>query len=309
MEKRLIYAHIALFIVALIYGLNYIIAKDVMVGGYLHPFTFILLRVATASFLLWITDLVWIRDKVEKKDLGYLALCGLFGVAANQLLFFSGLKLASPIHASLIMTCSPVLVLVMAQIFLKERLTMRKILGILIAMTGAIWLITNGQEVAMGGRAAVLGDLLVLLNASAYAVYLVLVKRMLKKYHPVLVIKWVFTFGLIYVIPFGISQWHSARFGEFTANVWLSVAFVLFFTTYLVYLLIGFALKEVSPTIVSVYIYLQPIIASLTAVLLAKDHLSSVRVLCGLLIFLGIYLVSFRPRKRRKIGEQVPHKG
>ena len=121
MERRLIYAHLALFIVALVYGLNYIIAKDVMVGGYLHPFTFILLRVVTATFLLWITDLLLVRDKVDKKDLPYLALCGLFGVAANQLLFFSGLKLTSPIHASLIMTCSPVLVLVMAQIFLKEK--------------------------------------------------------------------------------------------------------------------------------------------------------------------------------------------
>ena len=298
MKNKMLLAHLALFAVGIIYGLNYVIAKDVMVEGYLHPFNFILLRVFTATILLWATNLIFFRQKVARKHIPYLALCAVFGVAINQLLFFSGLKLSSPINASLIMTTNPILVLIGAHWILHEKLTSRKSIGIAIGMVGAVWLISRNRLGSSGLELSFWGDLMIFINATAYGVYLILVKRMMKLYHPIAVVKWVFTFGLIYVLPFGLLKWDTARWSDFDLQVWLSVGYVLVFTTYFAYVLNAMALKSVSPTTVAVYIYLQPIVATIATISLGRESLGFVQITCGFLIFTGIYLVSFSGKFR-----------
>ena len=287
-------AHAALLIVALIYGGNYLIAKVVMDGAYVKPLGFVLLRVVTATSLFWLIAMFAPHQRIKRADWKIFALCGLTGVAANQSLFFSGLDLTTPIHASLIMTTSPMLVLVFSFLILRERITPRKILGIVTGCAGAVILMTLGTAVTASVD-YLLGDLMVFLNATSYALYLVMVKRLTAKYAPLTVIRWVFTFGLVIVVPLGFSQVMAIEWATFTRGTWLSVAYVLLCVTFLAYLLNIFALRRVSPNTVSIYIYLQPLFASLLSVLFLAEGLGIVKVLSGALIFTGVYLVSFRP--------------
>lgn len=295
-------AHIALFIVALIYGANYTIAKIVMDEEHLHPIGFIFLRIITGASLFWLFHTLYVKEKVERKDLGRLALCGLFGVAINQLFFLMGLHWTKPINASLIMTTTPILVLVVSAILLGERITILRVVGILIGAVGAGILIAYGKNISFSSRGLV-GDIMIFVNATSYGLYLVLVKNLMKKYHPVTVIKWVFTFGLLYVIPIGTPFLLQTNWGGFSSQAWLAFAYVLLFTTFFAYLLNAFALSVVSPSIVSIYIYLQPLMASLIAVLWGADNLTPMKVAAGGLIFIGVYLVSaIRIKKRKTIN-------
>ncbi len=228
-----------------------------------------------------------------------MAVCSIFGIAVNQLYFFSGLSLTSPINASLIMTTTPLLVLLASAVLLGEKITPLKIIGILIGALGAGVLITSGKSIELGEQAW-LGNLLVFINASSYGVYLVLVKPLMIKYHPFTVIRWVFLFGIIWLTPFGASEIMQTEWSSFNVNVWLAVGYVLIFTTFFAYLFNAFALSKVNPSVVSIYIYLQPLLTSLIAILAVKDQLSPVKILAGILIFIGVYMVS-RPIQKSPV--------
>lgn len=289
-------AHIALFFVALIYGANYTIAKEVLDQDYIQPLGFILLRVVSGMLLFWAIHLLWIREKTDRKDIWLLFLCGLFGVAINQMFFFSGLKFTRPINASLIMTTTPILVLIASSLLIRERITTNKVIGILAGMGGAILLIGYGKEVVYRPEQA-LGDLMVFINASSFGIYLVLVGKLMRKYHPITVVKWVFTFGFLAVLPFGYGQLSSVNWNSFPPGIWAAVVYVLLCTTFLTYLFNAYALKRVQPTVVSSYIYLQPLLAGLIALLFGKDELTGIKLLAAILIFFGVYLVSQRRPK------------
>ena len=286
-------AHLALFAVALIYGMNYSIAKDVM-PDYLGPRGFILVRALGGVILFWLTAFIWNNEKTALKDHLLFFVCGVFGVAGNQLTFFEGLNITTPINAAVMMTVNPILVLLLSALILKEGLRMARIIGIVLGIAGAIMLITRGgAEVDIFASDKSLGNFLVFLNASSYAMYLILVKPLMRKYAPITVIRWVFTYGLLVVIPFGYEQMSEIRWIHLPDGIILRIAFVVIGTTYFAYLLNVFALKTVSSTTVSFYIYLQPLIAAIVAIVLGKDHLTPVLVMAAVLIFAGVYLVSF----------------
>jgi len=289
MNKKLP-AHIALFAANLIYGANYTVAKEAM-PEYIAPFGFILIRVIGATLLFWLIWSTMIREKVARADFLRLAVCGLFGVAINQLLFFKGLSITTPINAAIIMTINPVVVMLFSIWILKEAVSMQKITGLLIGLSGATLLITAGSGFSFSSD-TFRGDLMVFINATSYALYLVIVKPLMHKYHPITIVAWIFTFGLIIAIPFGYQELMAVEWASFTPTIWASVSFVVIFTTFLAYLLNISALKQLSPTIVSYYIYLQPLLAAMIALHFDKDHLSWIKTGAALLIFTGVYLVS-----------------
>lgn len=291
--KSIYQAHIALLIVAFIYGLNYIVAKDVM-AGFLDPREFILIRVAGASILFWMTHLFFKGVSIQKKDLFRLAAAGFFGVAANQILFFEGLDLTTPINASIIMTVNPVLVMLLSAVLLRDPIRPIRVLGIVLGGTGAVLLITGGGPVNLMGSDTHLGNLLIFLNASSYAIYLVIVKPLMAKYPPIQVIKWVFLFGLMFVLPLGIPEMADTKWTSFPVRIWGSIAFVVLGTTYVAYLFNVFAMKTVTSTTVSTYIYLQPLFATVLSLWLGVDSLSPVKLMAAFLIFSGVFLVSWR---------------
>jgi len=252
--------------------------------------------------LFWATSL-FVNEKVERKDFTRLFLLAICGVAINQSLFLKGLSLTSPIDAAIMMITTPILVLIIASIILKERITIIKVIGILIGFAGAAFLILKNMGTAHK-ESSVLGNTLVFINAISWGSFLVLVKPLMKKYHTVTILKWTFLFGLGLVLPFGISDGIAFDWGALSHEViWLTV-FVVFFTTYVAYLLNTIALKELSPSIVSAYIYSQPILTALIAIFIFQnDVLTWGKSFSALMIFIGVYLVSME--KKKAVGEGV----
>lgn len=292
--SKIIWAHLALLGANIIYGLNYSIAKEVM-PEYIAPFGFIFCRVLGALSLFWLFTSFGKQEKVKSKDLVRLMICGLFGVAGNQLMFFYGLNLTTPINAAIIMTCNPILVMIMSATIIGERITASKVSGVFLGLAGAAGLILNKSELSVSSD-HFLGDLFIFLNATSYAIYLVLVKPLMSKYKAITVIKWVFLFGFIVVIPFGIHDFSQINWSSFTSSTWLSFLFVVIGTTFLAYLFNIFGLKQLSPSVVSTYIYSQPLIATIVALMMQKDELNLIKIISALFIFSGVYLVSIRKK-------------
>lgn len=266
------------------------------------PSAFIFLRVLGAGLLFWMINF-FIREKIHKKDYLRFLICAILGVTTNQLLFFHGLNLTSPIDASIILTMVPILVLIFSAFFLKEAITQNKLLGILIGGSGAIVLITYGSKAA--GTGSSLGNLFVFLNCISYALYLVLVKPLMKKYKPFTVITWVFTIGFVFVLPLSINDFQATDFTKFTKGTYYTIAYVIIGTTFLTYLLNIFALSKVSPSVNGSYIYLQPVISFIMVSLYAQtfndntysNEIDIVKVVSCLMVVSGVYLISKKPKK------------
>jgi len=299
-KSNFLKANLALFAVNALYGASHIIAKGVM-PDFLSPSVFILFRVVGAVALFWLVKFFFVKEKIQKKDVLLFAACGMFGVAINQMCFFHGLSLSSSINAGIIMTVNPILVVILSFFILKERITTRKSVGILIAATGAILLtLTAGT----GSGDSVLGDLLLFINAASYAMYLVLVKPLMQRYSPLTVITYVFTFGLIYILiyPPTLTEFFATDFSALTKSIIWKIVYIVVGVTFLTYLLTVYALKYLSPAVSSAYIYLQPVLVmffafSLAAIGIADDYTETItwqKVGYMLLIFVGVYVTSRR---------------
>lgn len=305
MIKNTTKAHLALLGANTIYGANYIIAKGIMPHK-IGPSGFVFIRLSSCVLLFWGIKLLFVKERVAKKDILKLALCGLFGGALNQMLFFHGINLTSPIDASIIQTSTPVLVLIFSVILLKERITKNKLTGITMAGIGAIFLILYGNKIQ--GTSSFLGNLFVFINACSYGLYLVIVKTLMKKYHAITVASWVFLFGFIYAFPFGINDFLNTNFDAFATSTYLTIGYVVLFTTFFAYLFNIYALKYLSPSIASSYVYLQPVVSFLIVSLLAyvfmqsayAEDINIIKILSCILIAAGVYIVS-KPQKKTRL--------
>ncbi|MDG1934466.1 MAG: DMT family transporter [Flavobacteriales bacterium] len=296
--NKILKAHISLLIANLIYALNFTIAKDVM-PNFILPSAFILLRVMGALFLFSFSYFIFFFQKIELKDILRFAICGLFGVAINQLFFFEGLNLTTPINAAIVMTTNPILVMLLSFIIVKEAISFKKILGITLGFIGASTLILSDGAIDLSSNNST-GNLFVFINATSYGFYLVIVKPLLNKYHPLTVLFYVFAFGLLFVLPFGYDDLTNVKWGTIPVNIYLEIIFVVVCTTFIAYLLNSSALKTLTASTVSIYIYLQPILASLFAIFLGADFLDEKKIIASVLIFSGVYLVSIRPSESMK---------
>lgn len=292
MHNKIFLAHLAILLANVIYGLNYSIAKQVL-GIHIEAFGFVLIRVLGTITIVWLITIIFKNEKVNRKDFFLLFLCGLCGVGINQLLFFWGLSLTSPINSSIIMVTTPILVVVMAALLIGEKIRTQRLVGIFIGLVGAVTLLLI--KPASGVSGDLLGDIITFLNACSYAVYLVIVKPLMKKYHPITIMKWIFIFGLIPVLPFGWHEFITVQWSNFDAGIISAIIFVVFGTTFLAYLLNTYGLVRLSPSVVSAYIYLQPVFATLIAVLGKTDQIDVIKIASTLLIFGGVYLVSKSP--------------
>lgn len=284
--------HIALFIVSLIYGATFTIAKQVM-PAYVQPFAFILMRVSVAAVCIFIFHSLFIKKRItDWRDMIQLAVSALFGVAFNMLLFFKGLSITTPINGAVLMMNTPIFVVVFAALYLKEKITFQKIAGISIAALGAI-LLMGGTGFNFSAQ-TVWGDVMVTGNAIIYAFYLVYAKSLMQKYHPLTVTMWSFLFGWLVVLPFGYGEFTEINFSSFTLKIWLFVAFITLGSTFVTYVLNAYALRKASSSLVGSYIYLQPVLATIIAIISGNDNLTLQKFLYILIIFGGVFLVSWR---------------
>lgn len=289
------FAIFAVFMVQLLYGLNYTFAKTVINENFVKPFAFVLLRVVGAMVLFWILGLFSKQEKIERKDFITFFLAAVFGVAVNMLLFLKGLELTSPIHASVIMTITPIIILVLSSFFLSEKITRLKILGVFLGFCGGILLTLLGKSTRIGDNVP-LGNTFIFINAVSYSIYIIIIKKLTAKYHPFTFVKWLFLFGAILVLPFGYNEVTEIQWDSFTPYAWFSVLFVIVGATFATYILNPLALKSLKASTVGVFIYLQPVIAGLFAIIMGVDAVSPVKLLAMLLIFSGVFLVTKKPK-------------
>ena len=291
-------AHLALLAVNFIYGANYVIIK-LVAPEYIKPFGLVLIRVVVAMLLFWafhavLKNMGRIHERAKKitgKDFLMFAVCALFGIAINQSLFLKGVSMTSPVNASLIMITVPIMALVFAFLLLGERITPLKALGIAMGASGAALIIWySGKSGSVQGN--IVGDIFVFVNACSYAFYLVLVKPLIKCFHPITLIKWLFLFAFFYVLPIGYGEFVEIEWEKMTATAWLCAFYVVFAATFLTYLLNLYALSKVNVSVVGAYIYLQPVIATGIAIMLRMDVFSGLKMLAAMLIFIGVYFVS-----------------
>jgi drug/metabolite transporter (DMT)-like permease len=295
MSKRTL-ALFAATIVSIIYGMTFTIAKDVM-PKYIDAYGFIIIRVGGATLLFW---LAWLlsrnskeirEEQIDSKDYPRIVVAAFFGVALNMLSFFKGLSLTSPISASVLMVSTPIIVLVLSAIMLRERMQKRMLFGIILGLIGTAFLILYGKS---SGNATnpTLGNFLVFVNASSYALYLVLVKKLMQKYNPFNFAKWIYLIGFIMVIPFGWNEFQAAEWMLMPMDIYWKIGFVIVFSTFGTYMLNLLSMRELKPTTVAVFIYLQPFFATVFAISLGKDELTLVKIISAVLIFTGVYLVT-----------------
>lgn len=284
-------ALIALFVAALIYGATFTVAKEVM-PEYILPFGFIVLRVGGAALFFWLTSIFVKQQRIEKGDYKKIALAAFFGVCLNMLTFFKGLSYTTPISASAIMVTAPIMVLIFSSLIIKEKTPFLRILGVIIGLIGAILLIIYGNPSSIDGSNVILGNFLVFVNAASYGLYLVLVKKLIHKYNPIIFVRWLYLFGFIMVLPFGFQELSEASWSFMSTSIYLKIGYVVLFSTCITYLCNLYALTKLKPTTVSVFIYLQPVLATMFALFRESDSLNVVKVASTLLIFFGVFLVT-----------------
>jgi drug/metabolite transporter (DMT)-like permease len=294
MNPRIL-AIIAAAAASTIYGINHTIAKGLM-PDVIGPYGFILLRVSGAAIIFWIISFFYPSEKIERKDIFRFIACAGFGMVINMNMFFKGLELSTPINSSVVITISPVLLLILSYFILKEKITLLKGVGIGIGLIGALVLILFGAKTQPNAPNIPLGNILFVVNATSYALYLIFVKPLVAKYSSITLMKFLFLIAFVINLPIGFSQFSEVAWsGLVFSEIW-KLIFVVVGTTVLTYLFNIYALKQLSPSVIGAFMYLQPLIATLFAILLGADQLSPLRILAAALIFTGVFL-STRKKK------------
>jgi drug/metabolite transporter (DMT)-like permease len=292
--SRALKSHIALFLSSTLFGINFWILKGLM-PVYFNPQQIIFLRIIVTTILFWIIGELFYKEKVEKRDIVRLAICSIFGVSVNQIMFIKGIYFTTPVNASFIQLINPILVVIFGAIIIKEKITGFKLAGIVLGVVGTTLLITYGKKLVISNE-TFKGDLFILINATFYAFYLIFVKPLMGKYNVFTIMKWIFLFGLISSLPYSFnhitaiySSWESAPM-----QMQLSLCYVVLISTFVCYLMIAYALKELEAGVTSYYIYIQPLVTVLIGLWLGKEHLDITKIISGLLIIAGVYLVSLK---------------
>ncbi|MDR1112765.1 MAG: DMT family transporter [Bacteroidales bacterium] len=290
--------HIAILSANIIFGLNTPISRGLM-PDILSPYALTFFRMAGAMCLFWIVSLFTKREKVPLKDIGLLFGAGMFGILINQMIFLVGLSKSSPIDSSMVLTLLPVFSMCLAAFILKEPVTIKKVAGVVIGAMGALLLITHnsGGQVGSGSLA---GTLLVMCSSLSYAFYLTVFKNLIGRYSPVTTMKWMFLFASLMAFPFCWRSITTVDYAMLSGVTCMQIGYVVCGATFLSYLLIPIGQKSLRPTTLSMYNYLQPIVASLVAIGMGLDSFSLEKIVSGLLIFAGVFLVT-----RSKSREQM----
>lgn len=263
-----------------------------MNNNLIQPFGLNVVRVGITAILLWVMFLFKPEKKLVSKADGWrFFLCGLTGIAVNQLLFLKGLQLTYPIQASLLMLATPIIIAVLAAIVLKEKLTTAAGIGIFLGLTGAVLLITRQQTSGNASNPA-LGNLLVIINAASYAIYFILVKPLMEKYPPIQVLRIVFTIGFFIVLPFGFSELMATPWDAYQLNDAAALFIIIIGGTFLAYLFNIYGIRQVGASVAGSYIYAQPVFAAIIAILVLGEKLTVYELIAAVLIFSGLFFAN-----------------
>ena len=284
--------HLSMLGANVCWGLMSPVAKLVFASGVIAPIIMVDFRIAGAAMLFWITSLFTPHEHVPAVDKLRLFGAGMIGILLNQGCFIIGVSYTSPGEASLVTTTMPMWVMLLAWLFLKEPITLKKAGGIVLGAAGAIILVLGGTGAIAGGDNPALGDFIVLMAQLSYALYLTIYRNFIKKYSLVTLMKWMFLSATIVGLPSTIGYVRATEWGAISAAEWVGIGYVVFFATYIAYICIMMGQKNLRPTIVGMYNYVQPIVATIVGISLGMDHFSLMKGIAVALIFSGVYLVT-----------------
>ncbi|MEO0472760.1 MAG: DMT family transporter [Bacteroidota bacterium] len=293
-RSSLIFAHIALSLVAVFYALNYFLAKGVF--SYIPPLGVLVFRNVFAFLIFFLICRVWIKEKIQsRKDWGRLLGCAVFGSILNQIFFYTGLDQTIEVNAAVLMITTPLFVFLLAVLMKTESIKLRQIVGLAISFGGAALLSLSGRSLEMGSD-TLIGDLLVLVNAASYGMYLVLVRPLVLKYHPLTVVCWLFFFSAIVHSLLGFPDLLTVSWEQIPVQVWWSIVYIILFATVGTYGLNAFGLQRLPSSAVGIYIYLQPVLVTAFGVLFFGKNISLLSLVYMLLVMLGVALVAYEKR-------------
>jgi len=292
MNNPKIQGHIAMLFTSLIFAVNIPLSKNLM-PDWMSPLGLTYSRFAFGAMAFWLVSLFLKSEKVTRKDIGKLFLGSFLGVGINQAAFITGLQMTSATNASIVITITPILAMIISFFILKEPITFKKAGGVILGLIGVLSIILTSEIAASGREASIIGDLLCVMSSLSYALFLVLTRGISKRYSSVTIMKWMFLFSALMFLPFGYKDVLSAKiFVEGSLVAWSSYMYLLVGATFITYLLIPVAQKQIRPTTIGMYNYLQPLVASYIAIMLGQDTFSWTKLLAALLIFAGVYFVT-----------------
>ncbi len=279
----------------IIYGINHTIAKGVM-PTYVKPFGFIFIRVTGAAILFWGISFFGPKEKIARRDWLRVLVCAILGMVINMLAFFKGLDLSTPINSAVLVTITPIIVVILSALLIKEKITLLKGSGVFLGFIGALALVLFGAEIRQDAPNIPLGNALFILNATSYGAYLIVAKSLIEKYHPFTLMKWLFTVAVIINLPITFSEFSEIQWSQMPLEVYGVIAFVVIGTTFLTYLFNIYALKQLKASTLGAFVYIQPLIGILFALVTGKDYLTLIKTFAIGLVLIGVYLATKKPK-------------
>ena len=292
--------HLVMLCVTIIFGLNGPLTKALLGEG-LSPYTHMFCRFLGATILFWAASLWLPREHIERKDWGKMILAALTGILFNQGLFAIGMSMTSPVNQSLISTLGPIVTMLLAALVLKEPITRLKGFGVLTGAIGVLLLVSTNGRATVGST---LGDIICAAATISYSIYLTFFKSIIRKYHPITLMKWLFLITLICIGPIGMPCMIQTEWGSFDVTFYSQLAFVVFGATFTAYILLPVAQRGLRPTVISIYNYGTPVIAPLVAIMMGQERLTPIKILSAVLILLGVFMVTRSKSRRQQLREQ-----
>ena len=274
------------------FAINLSAVKHLTNNNLVQAFGLNVVRIGVSVILFWILYLIKpVNIKIDKADRMRLFLCALFGIAINQLMFIKGLSLTYSIHAALLLLITPILIVLIAAWIIKERLGLLRVTGLALGISGALVLVLAKDRTGDGDN-VLLGDLFIIINAISYTVYFVMVKPLMVKYNAIVVLRWVFTIGLILVLPFGRVEFTEIPWERYAVVDFTSMGLIVITGTFLAYLFNLYGIKILGSSVAGFYIYTQPVFAALIAMFFLHEQLEMYKIVAAVLIFSGVYLAN-----------------
>ena len=291
--------NLACFTAYAIFGFNIISCRSIAVDGNVTPMALFCLRSFGATALFWLWSLFTNpRDQVRKEDLWKVAVASFLGLFMTQLSFLFAITQTTAIDASIIATLSPIMTLLISAIVIKERITWSGVAGIALSLAGVLILIFNCVSLRSGADStSIWGILGMIANSLFFASYVGIFKPLLQRYPVVTFMKWMFLFSSLFALPFSFGAFRDSNLGAVSGSVLGHILFVVICATFIAYFLIPIGQKRLRPVVVCMYTYVQPVIAMVIALALGLDHLTALKVAATLLVFTGVGLVNFVPKR------------
>lgn len=293
MNKRTILGHLACFVAYAIFGFNIIVCKDLTSGQLISPLSIFCLRSIGAGALFWLISLFAPKEKIERKDYVKIFAASILGFFVCQISFLIGLPHITPMDCSVLSAISPIYTMIIAAIVLKEPLTLQKIAGVIISFLGIIYLIVSRTAAAGVAETTLFGIIMIIFNSLSFSLYLGIFKPLIGKYSVITFMKWIFLFAFVVSIPFSAKEIITLNWSTIPTIQLAELAYLIFCATFITYFLIPLGQKRIRPTLVSMYSYVQPIIAIVISISIGMEMLTWQKLLAAIMVFGGVVVVSY----------------